>query len=226
MRILIIEDNPDIVANLYGYLEPKGYTLDSAANGYAGLALAAQNSYDAVVLDVMLPGLSGLEICQKLRGELKSAIPVLMLTARDMLQDKVAGFESGADDYLVKPFSLVELDLRLKALLRRAQGTHGPSSVLQVGELRFDTDTYKVIRAGTPLTLTKTGYILLKVLMRESPKVVARDKLEQSVWGEDRPDSDALRTHIHALRQALDKPFPSAMLRTVPGIGFQLVSAD
>jgi DNA-binding response OmpR family regulator len=215
-----------IVANLYGYLEPKGYTLDSAANGYAGLALAAQNTYDAVVLDVMLPGLSGLEICQKLRGELKSAIPVLMLTARDMLQDKVAGFESGADDYLVKPFSLVELDLRLKALLRRAQGTHGPSSVLQVGELRFDTDTYKVIRAGTPLTLTKTGYILLKVLMRESPKVVARDKLEQSVWGEDRPDSDALRTHIHALRQALDKPFPSAMLRTVPGIGFQLVSAD
>jgi DNA-binding response OmpR family regulator len=226
MRILIIEDNPDIVANLYGYLEPKGYTLDSAANGYAGLALAAQNSYDAVVLDVMLPGLSGLEICQKLRGELKSAIPVLMLTARDMLQDKVAGFESGADDYLVKPFSLVELDLRLKALLRRAQGTHGPSSVLQVGELRFDTDTYTVVRAGTPLTLTKTGYILLKVLMRESPKVVARDKLEQSVWGEDRPDSDALRTHIHALRQALDKPFPSAMLRTVPGIGFQLVSAD
>jgi len=226
MRILIIEDNPDIVANLYGYLEPKGYTLDSAANGYAGLALAAQNTYDAVVLDVMLPGLSGLEICQKLRGELKSAIPVLMLTARDMLQDKVAGFESGADDYLVKPFSLVELDLRLKALLRRAQGTHGPSSVLQVGELRFDTDTYTVIRAGTPLTLTKTGYTLLKVLMRESPKVVARDKLEQSVWGEDRPDSDALRTHIHALRQALDKPFPSAMLRTVPGIGFQLVSAD
>lgn len=226
MRILIIEDNPDIVANLYGYLEPKGYTLDSAANGYAGLALAAQNTYDAVVLDVMLPGLSGLEICQKLRGELKSAIPVLMLTARDMLQDKVAGFESGADDYLVKPFSLVELDLRLKALLRRAQGTHGPSSVLQVGELSFDTDTYKVIRAGTPVTLTKTGYTLLKILMREAPKVVPRDKLEQSVWGEDRPDSDALRTHIHALRQALDKPFSFAMLRTVSGIGFQLVSAN
>ena len=226
MRILIIEDNADIVANLYGYLEPKGYVLDSAANGYAGLALAAQHSYDAVVLDLMLPGLSGIEICQKLRGELDSNVPVLMLTARDTLQDKVAGFTSGADDYLVKPFSLVELDIRLKALMRRASGHLGSAALLKVGDLSFDTGTYRVTRAGNPLTLTKTGYTILKCLMREAPKVVARDSLEQSVWGDNRPDSDALRTHIHALRQALDKPFAFAMLRTVPGIGFQLVSAD
>src|SRR5215217_1225471 len=104
MRILIIEDNPDIVANLYGFLEPKGHVLDSAGSGYGGLALASQNEYDVIVLDVMLPGLNGLETCQKLRADLNNHSTVLMLTARDTLPDKVAGLESGADDYLVKPF--------------------------------------------------------------------------------------------------------------------------
>jgi len=226
MRILIIEDNPDIVANLYGFLEPKGNILDSAANGYAGLALAAQNTYDVIVLDVMLPGLNGIEICRKLRGELKSAVPVLMLTARDTLQDKEVGFNSGADDYLVKPFSLVELDLRLNALVRRVRGEHRGSHVLEVGSLRFDTDTYQVTREGVPLALTKTGFVILKCLMRESPRLVTRDMLEHEVWGDNRPESDALRTHLHALRQALDKPFAFPMLRTVPGMGYQLTSSD
>jgi DNA-binding response OmpR family regulator len=226
MRILIIEDNPDIVANLYGYFEPKGYLLDSASNGYAGLGLAAEHEYDVVVLDVMLPGLNGLEICHKLRTELHKSVPVLMLTARDTVQDKVAGFDSGADDYLVKPFSLIELEVRIKALVRRVQGNHRSSHTLRVGELTFDTDTYTATRAGTPVALTKTGYKILKCLMRDAPRVVSRDTLEQEVWGADRPDSDALRTHIHALRQALDKPFAFAMLRTVPGIGFKLVVAD
>ena len=226
MRLLIIEDNPGIVANLYEFFEPKGYVLDSAVNGYAGLGLASQHVYDAVVLDVMLPGLNGLELCQKLRSELNIATPVLMLTARDTLADKVAGFDSGADDYLVKPFSLVELEVRLKALVRRARGNHPGSSLLRVGELSFDTSTYDVVRAGQPLVLTKTGYTILRCLMKESPRLVPRDTLEQEVWGEDRPDSDALRTHLHALRQALDKPFPFAMLRTVPGIGYKLVTDD
>ena len=226
MRILIIEDNPDIVANLYGFLEPKGYVLDSAPNGYTGLGLAAQHEYDLIVLDVMLPGMNGLEICQKLRAELHSAVPVLMLTARDTLQDKVAGFDSGADDYLVKPFSLVELEVRIKALVRRASGKHRASTILKFGDLSFDTATYTATRAGTPLTLTKTGYKILRCLMREAPKLVPRDTIEQEVWGDDRPDSDALRTHIHALRQALDKPYPFAMLRTVSGMGFKLVSTD
>jgi len=226
MRILIIEDNPDIQANLYGFLEPKGHVLDSASNGYAGLALAAQNNYDVVVLDIMLPGLSGIEVCQKLRSELKNPVPVLMLTARDTLQDKVDGFESGADDYLVKPFSLVELEVRLKALVRRASGNNAASTLLRVGELTFDTDTYQATRNGQLLALTKTGYTILKCMMREAPKVVPRETLEHEVWGDDRPDSDALRTHIHALRQALDKPFAFPMLRTVPGLGFKLVSQN
>lgn len=226
MRILIIEDNPDIQANLHGFLEPKGHVLDSASNGYAGLALAMQNNYDVVVLDVMLPGLSGIEVCQKLRSELKNPVPVLMLTARDTLQDKVDGFESGADDYLVKPFSLVELEVRLKALVRRASGNNAASTLLRVGELTFDTDTYQATRNGQLLALTKTGYTILKCMMREAPKVVPRETLEHEVWGDDRPDSDALRTHIHALRQALDKPFAFPMLRTVPGLGFKLVSQN
>jgi DNA-binding response OmpR family regulator len=226
MRILIIEDNPDIVANLYGFFEPKGYVLDSATNGYAGLGLAAQNQYDVVVLDVMLPGMTGIEICEKLRGELNSLVPVLMLTARDTLQDKEAGFNSGADDYLVKPFSLIELDMRLRALVRRARGEHRASSLLRVGELVFNTETYEATRAGVPLALTKTGYILLRCLMRGSPGLVTREKLEHAVWGDNRPDSDALRTHLHALRQALDKPFAFPMLRTVSGVGYKLTATD
>ncbi|WP_426105389.1 response regulator transcription factor [Massilia sp. TSP1-1-2] len=226
MRILIIEDNSDIVANLYGFLEPKGYVLDSAANGYAGLALAAQHPYDVIVLDVTLPGLSGLDICGKLRGELNSSVPVLMLTARDTLHDKEAGFNSGADDYLVKPFSLVELDMRLRALVRRARGSHRASPVLRVGELAFNTETYEASRAGVALALTKTGYILLRCLMREAPSLVPREKLEHEVWGENRPDSDALRTHLHALRQAIDKPFGFPMLRTFPGLGYKLTATD
>jgi DNA-binding response OmpR family regulator len=226
MRILIIEDNPDIVANLYAYLEPKGYELDTVANGYAGLALAAQHPFDLAIVDVMLPGLNGLEIVQRLRQELNSSMPVLMLTARDTVEDKVAGFDSGADDYLVKPFSLVELEMRIKALLRRASGMARATQVLRIGDLSFDTETFEVKREGVTIPLTRTGFTILRCLMRNAPRVVSREMLEQEVWGVDRPDSDALRTHIHALRQALDKPFAFPMLRTVPGIGFKLVSSD
>jgi DNA-binding response OmpR family regulator len=226
MRVLVIEDNSDIAANLNAYLEPRGYSLDFAANGYSGLALVAQNEYDAVVLDVGLPGIDGLALCQRIRKELQKATPVLMLTARDTEQDKISGFESGTDDYVVKPFSLVELELRLKALVRRARGETSRSPVLRVGDLIFNTATYEVRRAGLPVTLTKTGFKLLACLMRESPKVVVRETLELEVWGDDRPDSDALRTHIHALRQSLDKPHSTAMLHTVQGIGYRLIAPD
>lgn len=225
MRILIIEDNPAIVANLYEFFEPKGHVLDSAANAYGGLALAAQNVYDVIVLDVSLPGMSGLEFCAALRRELHNPVPVLMLTARDTLADKVAGFDAGADDYLVKPYSLVELEARLGALVRRAARPLAAGEVLRVGDLSFDTSTFMVSRAGVPLTLTPTGYTLLRSLMKESPRVVKRSALEHAVWGDSPPDSDALRTHIHALRQAIDKPFPVALLQTAPGLGYKLVAA-
>lgn len=227
VRILIVEDNADILANLYSFLEPRGHVLDSAVSGYAGLALASEHSYDVIVLDLTLPGLDGLALCCKIRGELGCDTPVLMLTARDTVDDKVAGFGVGADDYLVKPFSMVELEVRLQALLRRARGarSNGNNS-LQVGALVLDASAYRAIRGQRPLTLTKTGFILLKQLMQGAPNVVTREALEHAVWGDDRPDSDVLRTHIHALRQTLDKPESFAMLRTVPGIGFQLVAPD
>jgi DNA-binding response OmpR family regulator len=226
MRILIIEDNSDIVANLYGFFEPLGHQLDSAANGYAGLALACEHTYDVIVLDIMMPGMDGIETCRKLRTELNSRTPVLMLTARDTLHDKIGGFESGADDYLVKPFSMAELDVRLQALVRRAGQYSAPSALLVVGELSFNTATYRAARGARALSLTKTGFTILKCLMRHAPRVVKREALEYEIWGDNPPDSDALRTHIHALRQTLDKHQAFAMLHTVPGIGFQLLTPD
>lgn len=221
MRVLLIEDNRDIAANIAGYLGPLGYALDFAVNGYGGLALLAEHDYDVVVLDVGLPGIDGFELCRRIRSDLRKPVPVLMLTARDTVEDKVTGFESGADDYLVKPFALVELEVRLKALSRR--GRAGEDPVLRVGDLSFNTQTYEVSCAGQPLTLTKTGYRILGHLMRRSPAVVEREFLEAEIWGDDRPDSDALRTHIHALRQALDKAGAAPMLKTVQGIGYRLV---
>jgi DNA-binding response OmpR family regulator len=222
MRVLIIEDNPDIVANLYGYLEPLGYTLDCERTGDAGLAAAGRAAHDAIVLDLMLPGLDGFELCRRLRKELRRSTPVLMLTARDTIQDKIIGFESGADDYLVKPFSLAELDVRLKALVRRASDTHIEAE-FRVGDLSFDTATLTVMRAKRRIDLTPTGYKVLAKLMQAAPKLVSRESLEYEIWGDEPPDSDALRTHIHALRHALDKTFPVPMLKTLQGVGYRLV---
>ena len=222
MRVLIIEDNPDIVANLYGYLEPLGYTLDCERTGDAGLAAAGRAAHDAIVLDLMLPGLDGFELCRRLRKELRRSTPVLMLTARDTIQDKIIGFESGADDYLVKPFSLAELDVRLKALVRRASDAHIEAE-FRVGDLSFDTATLTVMRAKRRIDLTPTGYKVLAKLMQAAPKLVSRESLEFEIWGDHPPDSDALRTHIHALRHALDKPFPVPMLKTLQGVGYRLV---
>ncbi len=225
MHVLIVEDNPDIVANLYGFLEPLGYTLDVARTGTVGLARAVDSCHDAIVLDLSLPGLDGLEVCRKLRKEHRLATPILMLTARDTVQDKLIGFDVGADDYLIKPYALAELDARLKALIRRSR-RETVDSVLVFGQLRLDTSTGQASRAGQPLALTPTGYKLLTALIRNAPNLISRGALEREVWGDTPPDSDALRTHIHALRQAIDKPFTSALLITVPGNGSRLQAGE
>jgi DNA-binding response OmpR family regulator len=223
MYALIIEDNPDIVANLYGFLEPLGYTLDVAMSGTAGVTLATSAQHDVIVLDLELPGFDGIEVCRRLRREQRIATPILMLTARDTVKDKLAGFEVGADDYLVKPFSLVELDARLKALVRRARGEN-VEHILEFGELRYDLSRCEATRAGHRLALTPIGYKLLETLMRKAPAIIPRETLLREIWGDDPPDSDALRTHIHALRQAIDRPFATPMLRTLPGSGYRLVN--
>jgi DNA-binding response OmpR family regulator len=222
---LIIEDNPDIVANLYGFLEPLGYTLDVALTGSAGVARAISSHYDVIVLDLELPGLDGIEVCRQLRKERRLATPILMLTARDTVKDKLTGFEVGADDYLVKPFSLVELEARLKALVRRARN-ETVEHILEFGELRFDLSRHEATRAGHKLALTPTGYKLLESLMRKAPALITREEILREIWGDNPPDSDALRTHIHALRQAMDRPFVSPMLRTFPGNGYRLEKKD
>jgi DNA-binding response OmpR family regulator len=224
MRILIIEDNPDIAANLGDYLEDHGHTVDFAGDGVTGLHLAVVNEFDAIVLDLALPGMDGLEVCRKLRSEASKDTPVLMLTARDRLEDKLAGFETGADDYLVKPFELQEVAARLKVLSSR--GRRRNRRELKVGDLTYNLDTLNVQRGGKEIYLNPIGLKLLHCLMESSPNVVSRAELEMEVWGEEMPDSDSLRVHIHSLRSAIDKPFESNMIQTRHGIGYRLVEPD
>ena len=224
-KILVIEDNPDIVANIYAFFEPKGFALDNAHNGYSGLTLASNNRYDVILLDVMLPGMDGTKLCKKLREELHDKTPVLMLTARDTILDKVAGFDSGADDYLVKPFSLIELESRIKALIRRHQDHHCGQSI-EVVELSLNVEEHTVTRASKPLKLTPTGFKILQILMSASPRIVSKNELEEKVWGDDIPSSDALRTHMHSVRAQVDKPFAKTMIRTVAGVGYQIIDPD
>lgn len=223
MKILIIEDNPDIVANLYEYFEPQGHVLDNARTGPSGLALAFESNFDVIILDGMLPGLDGLEVCKLLRKGPNSNVPILMLTARDTTQDKVDGLYAGADDYLVKPYSLIELEARLQALHRRSS-TNLDNQVKAFGDLQIDTALYSAYRNGQRLSLSPSLFKLLGVLVRAAPNVVTREVLERELWKEDPPMSDALRSHIHSLRQAVDKPFPESrpMIITVQGIGYRL----
>jgi DNA-binding response OmpR family regulator len=224
MHVLIIEDNPDIAANLGDYLEDHGHTVDFAGDGVTGLHLAVVNNFDAIVLDLALPGMDGLEVCRKLRQDAGKDTPVLMLTARDRLEDKLAGFEKGADDYLVKPFELQEVEARLKVLASRGRRLN--QRELRVGDLVFNVDTLDVTRTGTEIYLNPIGLKLLHRLMESSPNVVSRAELETEVWGDEMPDSDSLRVHIHSLRGAIDKPFDTNMIQTRHGIGYRLVESD
>jgi DNA-binding response OmpR family regulator len=225
MRILIVEDNSDIAANLFDFLEAKGHVPDLAADGLTGLHLAMTNTYDAIVLDIMLPGMDGFELCRKLRREVQLTTPVLMLTARDALDDKIAGLENGADDYVVKPFAMREVETRLRALTRRAQHAFGETT-LRVADLSFHTGTYLIRRGTRPLALPPIPLKLLETLMRHSPHVVARAELEQALWGDSPPDSDALRAHMHLLRAAVDAPGDIPLIHTQRGIGYRLVGGD
>jgi DNA-binding response OmpR family regulator len=223
LHLLLIEDNPDLVANVADFLDGRGHSLDIAYNGFAGLGFALENDYDALILDLTLPGIDGLEVCQRLRASGRT-LPILMLTARDGLEDKLEGFASGADDYLVKPFALRELEARLLALARRGHGgaTGAAAERLRVADLELDLATRRLTRAGRPLELPPIPMRLLETLMRRTPGLVTRAELERAVWGDQPPDSDALRAHMHLLRQTIDKPFPRPLLHTVRGFGYRL----
>lgn len=223
LRVLLIEDNRDLATTLWDYLELHGFAVDHAADGVTGLRLALGGAHDLIVLDLGLPRLDGLEVCRQLRAA-QHDMPVLMLTARETLDDKLRGFAEGADDYLVKPFALKELVARLHALHRRV---HPPLvAVLRVADLEYDPGRVRVRRAGREVPITRAGLRLLEALMRRSPWVVTHAELARALWGDVECDPNALRTHMHALRQAIDKPFGEPLLHSVHGIGYRLADDD
>ena len=220
--VLLVEDHQELAATAGAYLESSGFIVDYASDGNMALSLAAETTFDAIVLDIMLPGIDGIEVCRRLRQEERAATPIIMLTARDQLEDKLSGFEVGCDDYLVKPFDMPELVARIEALIRRERGL---AARYEVGPIALDVDTLSVTRDGDPLKLSRTGFDILKILMREAPKVVTRETIERELWGEDVPDSDALRSHLYNLRQVVDKPFGSQLIETLPGRGYRLLES-
>ena len=223
MRLLLIEDHLDIAANISEYFEARGIHIEHEAEGIAGLQKALAEPFDAIVLDLMLPGLDGLALCRQLRQAGRTRVPVLMLTAKDLLEDKIEGFEAGADDYLVKPFSLIELEARLKALMRRANVPQAPR-VVSVADLTFDVDTLEAQRGGEPVKLNPTTRRLLMLLIQNTHRVVTRAELERELWGDQPPQGDFLRAHMHALRAAIDKNFSLKLLHTIHGTGYRLTA--
>ncbi len=219
LSVLIVDDNTDILCNVRDYLEMGGLVVETAINGREALDRMNQKTYAVCILDIGLPDIDGLTVCKTLRQN-GDKTPVLMLTARDSIDDKVTGLSVGADDYLVKPFSLRELSARVQALIRRAYGDS--SMKLTVADLEFDLVTTQVSRSGQVIKLNPTCLTILKELMMKSPAIVSRARLEALVWAGTVPDSDSLRANIYLLRQAIDKSFDKKLIHTHPSLGWSI----
>lgn len=225
MKILLVEDDYDVAKNVCEYLESSSHVVEVAPDGLIGLDCITRERYDCVILDINLPRLTGIQLCERIRSLGFSDLPVLMLTAMGNLSYKEEAYGAGADDYLVKPFALKELELRLSALSRRATGSKAGNR-LKVGDLVYDIMTQKLSRAGKDIELTVTSKTILELLMRNSHRVVSKQEIEQAVWGEPPESPDLVRIHIHTLREAIDKPFNSSLLHTVRGMGYRLYVED
>lgn len=223
MKLLIVEDNQNLVANLFDYFEAKGHILDAAPDGLVGRWLATTQHYDGIILDWNLPKLDGFQLLKELREEHHSTVPIIMLTARAELPDKVSGFHAGADDYLTKPFEFLELEVRLEALIARTARS-AKSRILEIADLRFDLSTMEVSRSGQSIQLYPMYKKLLRLLMEASPSIVTHTQLEECIWGDSPPGSDKLRAYIHDLRRKIDAPFPNKLIHTLPRIGYRLAS--
>jgi len=224
VRILVVDDEPSVRDALDRALRMDGYKVQLAADGQQALDQLAEQAPDAIVLDLLMPEVDGLEVCRRIRAA-GDRIPVLMLTARDGVPDRVKGLDAGADDYLVKPFEIRELEARIRSLIRRDR-RQVSTEVLKVGDLVLDTATLRVTRAGKDLPLSPIGVKLLTILMRESPRVVSRRDIEREVWGDLLPDSDTLRSHLYNLRKVIDKPFSRQLLHTIHSAGYRLADLD
>lgn len=220
MRVLVVEDDVRMAGLLKRGLEQEAYSVDVASNGEEALWLGVENPYDAVVLDLMLPDIDGYEVCRKLRGSGRW-MPVLMLTARDAVADRVAGLDAGADDYLTKPFSFAELFARLRALIRR--GASERPAVLAVGDLTLDPATRRVSRGGAPIELTNREFALLEYFMRHAGDVLSRAQIIEHVWDFAYDGaSNVVDVYVRYLRQKVDTPFNRRSIETVRGAGYRM----
>ena len=225
LPVLLVEDDPDLAANIQDYLEGQGWKVDFAPNGAMALHKLIDGKFAAGIFDLNLPGVGGLELCTRVRSDLAPSLPVLILTAADGLEDRLKGFQAGADDYLVKPFATAELLARLQAIIRRTSGgNQAPAETIRIGDLRLQVSTREAYRGARRLTLTNMGFLILQKLMQSSPAIVLRTELETHLWGDEPPDSDSLRTHIAHLRAAIEPPGCSPMLHTHRGVGFQILA--
>ncbi|MEM9439222.1 MAG: response regulator transcription factor [Pseudomonadota bacterium] len=220
LDIVLIEDNHDIAENIVLYLEGKKHRVEWASTGNTGLTLLTENRYDVALLDVMLPNIDGFTLAIKARHSLAITTPILFLTARDTLDDKLQGFTSGGDDYLTKPFAMEEMEARLLALVRRATGL--VTDTLKLDCWTVHTKRFQIHFQDQPLKTTKIGFKIFKALVSAYPNVVLRSEIENLIWGEDPPDSDALRSHMFSLRKAIGFATKSPVIETVHGIGFRL----
>ena len=220
MRVLVVEDEARIADFVSRGLTEQGYAVDVATDGEEALQWSDVASFDLVVLDVMLPRLSGMDVCQTLRDRGFQA-PILMLTARDSVEDRVRGLDSGADDYLVKPFAFAELLARLRALTRRPQ--QAPTTVLAVGNLRFDTTALEVSRGGVSFELTSKERVLLEYLMRHKDRVLTRTMIAEHVWNYEFDNAtNVIDVHVRNLRRKIDEPFEEKLIQTVRGSGYRI----
>ncbi|HET9794618.1 MAG TPA: response regulator transcription factor [Thermoanaerobaculia bacterium] len=223
MRILLVEDDPQMARIIRRGLAENAYAVDAVSTGEDALYRAGLADYDPIVLDVMIPPPDGLEVCRRLRAE-GSAVPILMLTARDAVADRVGGLDAGADDYLIKPFQFDELLARLRALLRRRGAPEAP--VVSVGPLELDTRSHRVRLEGQPIALTTKEYALLEYLARNAGRIVGRAEIADHVWDEEfDPFSNLIEVYVNRLRRNLEKVTPRKLIHTVRGAGYMLEDA-
>jgi two-component system copper resistance phosphate regulon response regulator CusR len=223
MRILLVEDDQRIARFVAKGLREHAFAVDVSIDGDDAIYKSSITDYDAVILDVMIPGHDGFTVCRKLRGE-GSAVPIIMLTARDTLQDRIAGLDCGADDYLTKPFAVAELLARLRALLRR--GNYVRPAEIRVADLVLDTRAQRATRGGCELSLTTKEYALLEYLAREQGRVVSRGEIAEHVWDENfDPLTNLIDVHINRLRRKVDSDFPTKLIHTRRGTGYMLAAA-
>lgn len=226
LSILIVEDHSALAQNLAEYFDEELYQLDFASDGLTALHLLATNNYDVIVLDIMLPAVSGFEICRRIREDLQSSTPIIMMTAKDQIQDKETAFGVGADDYLVKPFALKELELRIHALARRRSGKLEKKK-LRVSKIVYDPRTFSLtVGEQGPLNLSGMSAKIFETILKSYPNHVTYQELQQQVWGEREVDMNTIRTQTYTLRKLLTDIFGMSLIRTIYGVGYQLATEE